>query len=349
MYLDMEGTIMTQSLVRPRTDCRFIVTAFVAFLAVLSAQPSVLGQGSAVSSVAGSTRPSNVPKEYVATPFGFFHPSCTRSLAKGERILSDKRVQHADGTVEENALACSYPHYTPSGVAINAGSTNTSTGAESSIEVNTSPEVSGWLENANVATGSQTQSYGALLATWTVPPQPSANDGQVLYFFPGLEDIYVTESILQPVLGWYQGQWSLASWNCCINGVVANSPAVNVTAGDEIYGSITSTCPAGSLSCPTWNVLSLDLSTGESTTLSDTPSEGQEFNWAFGGVLEPYYVVRCEDYPSNRHLKFDKVIVFDQELHPVDHPQWNEGFNSQVLPQCHYGVQATPHDVSLDY
>src|SRR5271163_2969158 len=124
MYLDMEGTIMTQSLVRPRIDCRFIVTAFVAFLAVLS------GQGSAVSSVAGSTRPSNVPKEYVATPFGFFHPSCTRSLAKGERILSDKRVQHADGTVEENALACSYPHYTPSGVAINAGSANTSTGAE---------------------------------------------------------------------------------------------------------------------------------------------------------------------------------------------------------------------------
>jgi hypothetical protein len=340
----MEGTIMTQSLVRLPIDCRFIVTAFVTILA-LSTQLSVSGQ----SSVAGSSRPSNVPEGYVVTPFGFFHPSCTRSLAIGERILSDKRVQHADGTVEENALACTYPHYTHNGVAINPGSANTSTGASNNIEANTSPEVNGWLENANVATGSQTQSYGALLATWTVPSQPSANDGQVLFFFPGLEDIYSTQSILQPVLQWNQGQWSLSSWNCCINGVVANSPGVNVTAGDEVYGSITSNCPAGALSCATWNVLGLDLSTGESTTLSDTPSEGQEFNWAFGGVLEPYYVVRCEDYPSNRSLKFDKVTVFDQGLHPVDHPQWDEASNSQVLPQCHYGVQATPRDVTLDY
>jgi hypothetical protein len=339
----MEGTIMTQSLVRLPIDCRFIVTAFVTILA-LSTQLSVSGQ----SSVAGSSRPSNVPEGYVVTPFGFFHPSCTRSLAIGERILSDKRVQHADGTVEENALACNYPHYTPSGIAISAGSANASTGAQNNIGVSTSPEVDGWLENANVATGSPTVSYGALLATWTVPPQPAANDGQVLFFFPGLEDINATQSILQPVLQWNQG-WSLASWNCCINGVVANSPGVNVTAGDEIYGSITSTCPAGSLSCATWNVLSLDLSTGESTTLSNTPSEGQTFNWAFGGVLEPYYVVRCEDYPSNRHLSFDKVIVFDQELHPIAHPQWSEGFNSQVQPQCHYGAQATPRDVTLDY
>ena len=28
----------------------------------------------------------------------------------------------------------------------------------------------------------------------------------------------------------------------------------------------------------------------DSTTLSDTPSDGQIFNWAFGGVLEPYYI-----------------------------------------------------------
>lgn len=96
-----------------------------------------------------------------------------------------------------------------------------------------------------------------------------------LIFFPGFEDINNTESILQPVLGWYQGQWTVASWNCCLNGIATSSPAVDVSAADEIYGSITSTCPAGTLCCAAWNVLTLDMPTGESTTLSDTPSEGQ--------------------------------------------------------------------------
>jgi len=55
-----------------------------------------------------------------------------------------------------------------------------------------------------------------------------------LYYFPGLEDIQDTQSILQPVLGWYWGQWTLASWNCCINGIITNSPAVNVSPGDLV-------------------------------------------------------------------------------------------------------------------
>lgn len=119
--------------------------------------------------------------------------------------------------------------------------------------------------------------------------------------------------------------------------------------GDEIYGSITSSCPAGALTCLTWNVLTLDLSTGKSTTLSDTPSEGQEFNWAFGGVLEPYYVVSCNDYPANSHLKFENIVLFNQKLHPVDNPKWVETYNAQATPQCGYGVKGTPNNVRLDY
>src|ERR1035441_2122355 len=48
--------------------------------------------------VAGQNRPATVPEGYVITPFGYFHPSCVQSLAKGERLLADGRVQHADGT-----------------------------------------------------------------------------------------------------------------------------------------------------------------------------------------------------------------------------------------------------------
>ena len=41
---------------------------------------------------------ATVPDGYVATPFGYFHHSCVRSLAKGEKLLPDGRVQHADAT-----------------------------------------------------------------------------------------------------------------------------------------------------------------------------------------------------------------------------------------------------------
>jgi hypothetical protein len=286
--------------------------------------------------VAGPNRPANVPDGYVITPFGYFHPSCVQSLTKGETLMADGRLQHPNGTVEEKAAVCSYPHFTRSGISSSAPEAKT-------------PEINGWLENANVTTNSATRSYGALIATWRVPPQPHANDGQVLYYFPGLEDIQDTQSILQPVLGWYWGQWTLASWNCCINGVITNSPAVNVSPGDLVYGSITSTCPPGTLTCPTWNVLSVDLSTGESTTLSNTPSDGQAFNWAFEGVLEAYYVVACDDFPRDRRLTFEYVVLFNENLHPIFDPQWSGSTDSTATPWCDYHVRSSAHSVTLDY
>ena len=299
--------------------------------------------------VAGPNRPENVPDGYLITPFGYFHPSCVQSLEKGQRLLADGRVQLADGATAENAAVCSYPHYTPDGIAVKTGTASATSAERGTPEAKTPPEINGWIEAVSITTGSPTQSYGALIATWTVPPQPAAEDGQVLYFFPGFEDINDPQtSILQPVLRWYYG-WSIASWNCCLTGIVTNSPGVGVSSGDEIYGSITSTCPPGTLSCATWNLLSLDLSTGESTTLGDTPSQGQVFNWAFGGVMEPYYVISCDDYPSDRQLRFERVRVFDQDLHPVFDPKWGGSFNSVATPQCHYGATGTDRTVKLDY
>jgi hypothetical protein len=43
-------------------------------------------------------------------------------------------------------------------------------------------------------------------------------------------------------------------------------------------------------------------------------ANGQIFNWAFGGVMEPYSVISCDDYPPDGELSFDKIKVFDQEL-----------------------------------
>ena len=321
-------------------------TAFAGALGQLASTSALAGESRpavpTTLSAAGPNHPPRVPNGYVITPFGYFHPSCVQSLARGERLTPDGRLQHADGNVEENVAVCNYPRYTPSGDPVSAATGNDNGAA-------TLPEASGWIENASITTGSATKSYGALIALWTVPPQPANNDGQVLYFFAGFEDINAVQSILQPVLGWYEGHWTIASWNCCLNNIVTESPAVNVAVGDEIYGSITSACPAGTLSCTTWNVLSLDMSTGESSTLASTPSEGQVFNWAFGGVMEPYYIISCKDYPPNSQLTFNDVTVFDQNLRPISDPKWSGTSNTTQTPQCHYGVKSKPDQITVDY
>lgn len=295
---------------------------------------------------AGPNRPASVPDGYVVTPFGYFHASCVQSLAKGERLLPDHRIQHADGSVDDSAAVCTYPHYSASGKLLHATPANQSGTASLAKTPSTSPEISGWIESASIADNT---SYASLNARWTVPPVPRGNDGQVLFYFPGLEDINNTQSILQPVLTFAAAQWYLQSWNCCLSGIAVNSPAVNVSPGDRIYGSVTNTCGTGALSCAAWNVLSLDMTTGESTELTDTPSDGQVFNWAFGGVLEPYYVVSCDDFPPDGEMSFDNVTVFNESLRPVHNAKWVTAVNTTDTPQCSFDVKSNPKKITMSY
>lgn len=297
--------------------------------------------------MAGPTRPTTVPEGYVITPFGYFHPSCVRTLAKGATMLADGRVQRADGA-QEAASACNYPHFTRQGEQVNAVAANAAGKSGTKSTANNSPEISGWLENANYALGSANESFGTLIARWTVPDTPRANDGQTLFFFPGLEDINDTESILQPVLTWFGGQWSIASWNCCFNNQANESQPVNVFPGDEIYGAVTSNCGEGTLACSTYSVLILDMTTGEGSILANTPTQGQTFNWVFGGVLEPYNIVSCEDYPRDRKLTFEKIRAFDQNMKPV-HERWTDTYDSSDTPQCNYNVNVEENRVTLRY
>jgi hypothetical protein len=322
-------------------------TLAMAVLLLLAYQPAYAQTALRDAPAAGPRRPATVPDGYVITPAGYFHESCVRSLAKGERLLPDGRVQHADGTVDQDVAVCAYPRYSSAGELINS---NTTGQAKSTTEA-TAPEISGWLEDANVTTGSSTSSYGALIAMWTVPPQPKSDDGQVLYFFPGFEVTQGVQSILQPVLGWNGGQWSIASWHCCLNGTTTHSEAVNVSPGDQIYGLIANTCTAGTLSCATWNVLTADISTGDSTTLVDTPSQGAIFNWAFGAVLEPYYIMTCDDYPSNGRVSFDMITLFNQQLEPIASTEWTRTVVTNGPPQCDYSVvqRENGHEVTLHY
>jgi uncharacterized repeat protein (TIGR03803 family) len=186
-----------------------------------------------------------------------------------------------------------------------------------------------------------------------VPPAPASNDGQTVFFFPGLEDIDDVVSILQPVLAWnkdFSEAWSIASWNCCPNGIAVESSPVSVNPGDQIQGNIRSTCSVGTLSCPTWNVTTSDVLMDTSTELSNTPSGGQTFNWAFAGVLEVYNLVQCSDYPSNGSVTFSNVDLYDYNFDQIFNPDWSMIYvASGLTPQCSYGGQVAPTQVTLDY
>ncbi|MGA9543719.1 MAG: hypothetical protein WBQ85_09125 [Candidatus Sulfotelmatobacter sp.] len=285
--------------------------------------------------------PAGVPDEYVITPFGYFHPSCVLHVAEGETLLADGRVlRHANGILE-NIPACAHPHYNASGEILAAGAEKVG-----------SPTVSGWVESASVFTST---SYGEIVATWTVPPAPTSNNGQTVYFFPGLEDVDDVVSIVQPVLQYGSSDagggnyWAIASWNCCLSGTADYSSLVSVSPGDTIRGTIESACGAGTESCSTWNISTEDVTSGRSTTLSNTPSDGQTFNWAFGGVLEAYGITQCSDYPPNNLLNFSSIALYDYNFDLVS-PDWLALYWAPTeTPQCGYNLKTTAAQVTVDY
>jgi uncharacterized repeat protein (TIGR02543 family) len=159
-------------------------------------------------------------------------------------------------------------------------------------------------------------------------------------------------SILQPVLGWnsdFRRAWGIASWNCCPNGTANESTPVHANAGDLIVGTVKSTCARGTLSCPAWKITTQDYTTGGSTTLNNTPNEGQTFNWAFGGVLEVYSVVRCSDYPPNNYITFNPTL-YDNDFNLINNPGWGlNDWSAGLSPQCNYGGQTLPGEVLLAF
>jgi len=320
--------------------------AVLAVLFMFSASLSAQGTAPAFASnaaVAGPDRPSEVPEGYVITPFGYFHPSCVFEIEEGETLLADGRVEHADGAAEVNAPVCSYPHYTPTGLL---APTDAREASGASV-----PAINGWLEYVSATTST---SYGEIKATWTVPPAPTTNDGQTLFFFPGLEDYSDIISIVQPVLQFGnsaaggENYWAVASWNCCITGVAWYSHLLKVSSGDTILGTIISSCKAG-LECTTWKVVSADETTGKKTRLTKTPAEGQVWNWGFGAVLEVYGVKQCSDFPANASTVLT-VQLYDQNRKLISNPGWT-GFppGQGTSPNCNYGLDVTATQETLEY
>jgi hypothetical protein len=289
--------------------------------------------------IAGPERPANVPAGFVITPFGYFHPSCVFRAEEGQTLLSNGRVQQANGKVAAKLPACAYSHYTRSGLAVAPGAQVARQTRE--------PVITGWLEYVQAVTDTW---YDGITATWTVPPEPPVNDFQTIFFFPGFEDINNQLSIAQPVLQWYYpGPWALASWNCCLVGNVVESHPVKAKPGDSIYGAVVPMCKKGSGYCADWKIESQNLTTGRKTGIRNAVLEGQVWNWAFAAVLEVYGVKQCIDFPSNDSLTMS-VQLYDQNRQLIADPAWTAvPADPGTDPSCAYGLVVTPTEETLQY
>ncbi len=295
---------------------------------------------------AGLNRPASVPSDYVITPFGYFHPSCVRIAQQGETVLADGRVQFADGTEETVASVCSFPHYTAMGELV----------AEGSAKLGPAYIQHSWIEAGQV---SDSTPYDAVEASWAVPQTPTTNDGQTLYFFPGLMHTTADpELIVQPVLGWDDGQsgagpWNIASWNCCPSGMAWSSTPVTVSPGDQIWGIAMSACGAALVqSCSKWSITTTDTTTHGTTTLNVVYPSLMTFEWAQSGALEVYSISQCSDYPPDGFITFSNAALFDNNFRRIMHPGWSPMYwvtQGGTNPWCNYTATTTDTTATLTY
>jgi hypothetical protein len=297
---------------------------------------------------AGKDRPASVPEGYLATPMGYFHPSCVKQTAKGDVLHPDEMaIHHADGSFDSMPV-CAYPHFTAKGVLVPLEPTKDSGTAKRELSpLNPSEEAKGeeppfighsWMVDIEAYTST---SFGEITSEFKVPKAPTSHDNQTIYLFPGLQDYNSakTETILQPVLGWdayYTNAWGIASWNCCVKGTLYVSTPEPAKTGDTIYGEVINQCKSGTLECTKWTVKTEDKTTGAFSDLHNESNFGQTFNWAFGSVLEVYNVAKCSDYPQGGSLESTGVTLYNDKFQKIT-PTWYLSLDDKGgSPQCNY-------------
>ncbi|MFC5743152.1 hypothetical protein [Dyella tabacisoli] len=294
-----------------------------------------------VGTLDANLRPPGVPGDFVITPNGYFSAACVQLVQADEKVHTDGRIERADGAIRKPAT-CTQPHYTSGGMRVEPnGAVTAPFGYKSTV-----PSYSGWVLYTSY---SSNKAIGRIVANWTVPAAPTSAGSQVVYFFPGLEQLPNVQSILQPVLGWngYNDKaWTMASWNCCVSGTTYHSSPIKVSKGDKLLGDTYSTCAPG-VSCSVWAIVSTDTTNGRSTTLRTNPYN--TLNWVFGGVLEAYGIGTCSQYAGSP-INYTNIKVYDINNVQVASPPW-QGTNviGSGSPQCNYHIAATASTATLSY
>lgn len=293
-------------------------------LSAIAASPASAQTGFSGGSFSAN-RPSNVPRDFVLTPFGYFHPSCVIELGEDEEIRGSL-IERSNG-MSRSLIRCQHPRYDATGRSV-------------FLQESPPPAISWawveWLEDVTVGP------VEWLSATWFVPSAPPDARSQTVYLFPGLMSRSSPDFILQPVLGWNASndqRWTIASWNCCRAGNAFHSALVPVSAGTSIAGYVWgSNCNLSSGVCSAWQVQT-SIANGASTTLN-TISYDQPLDWAHAGALEVYSIDSCRQYPANGVIQFQNLSVHRVGGGAIM-PSWQPRFTA-VTPLCNYSVESDP-------
>lgn len=203
----------------------------------------------------------------------------------------------------------------------------------------------GWVEgvqkNLSLATG---DNIDLMSGTWTVPGNPPAN-GALIYLWNGIEPPD-NSWVLQPVLQWGSGPyfggdyWMIASWLVSSDGNVFVSTPARVYSGDSIWGWTQLVSDSGAnLS---WVVQAFDQypSHFAVSTLAITTSSAIQWNLAYAGVLEVYYLNSCSQLPSGVDAVFSGSTVEHGYPNAIpDSTLWNGEFynyGGYGGPSCNY-------------
>jgi len=207
------------------------------------------------------------------------------------------------------------------------------------------PTVNGWVENSYAYAPAANPWFGRAYSAWTVPNNPSSISSQLLYYFPGFQNLSGTLSIIQPVMQWgnngaFGGNyWSIASWYVDAAGVAVYSTPKTVATGNIIDGTmIGSGCTAAG-SC-TWTITTkVRNSAVLTTTLVRTP--GVVYNWAAPAALEAYNLTACNQYQGNTGIYLSTDLYLKTSLVKSTLP-WSSTVRA-VTPSCHYAATNSPN------
>ncbi len=292
--------------------------------------------------------PAGVPEGFVATPVGYFHPSCLVHVNNDEEVGTDGTIRAPTGQARATSV-CQYEHYALSGQPVAqlagvhgltgeaapfadavAGGANTET-APVIKPLAVTNDIEGW-SLADFSTFSA--GVSKLSVSWVVPPTP-AKSGQVLFFFPGTQSLDGKSggTILQPVLAYENSSWFVQSWNCCEGGGNAEyGDSVPVSPGDTILGVNTGTnCSASTGICNNWRVSTTDQRTGQSSVF-DTSAFGHPHQWIFAGVLEAYSLTSCDQLPTTGALTYDNFAISDINGNGINVPglSWTDQVDNSL-------------------
>ncbi|MEH2568502.1 hypothetical protein [Bradyrhizobium sp. AZCC 2289] len=150
-------------------------------------------------------------------------------------------------------------------------------------------------------------------STWVVPPPPSADDGQLIYLFNGIQN---STMIYQPVLQWgsngaFGGSyWVVASWYADGQGGQSfHSAEVRVQPGDTLVGVMTLTGQASgkfNYNREFQGIANTGLPISNQEELKDAVI-----------TLEAYNLIKCSDYPNADFTAFKSNTIQTTGAAPV--------------------------------